>query len=103
MSERPRISVFLCRQLSATRRFYEARGCDSDVGEHEIERPWDSGEVECLDEQARVPDLPAVAAPQEPMELLLDWTSPPVRLLLERSERPELALRVDDLLDPCCA
>ena len=64
-----------------------------------VERPRYPCEVERLDEQRRVPDLPAAAAPHEAPELLVGLAPAPFRLLLERPERPEIALALDDLLD----
>ena len=68
--------------------------------QHAVERPRHAREVERLDEQRGVADLPAAAAPEEPAQLLLDRPSPPRRLLLQRPERAEVALRLDELLHP---
>ena len=56
-------------------------------------------EVERVDEQLRVADLPARAAAEVAAQLLLERPPAPRRLLLERAERAELALRVDDPFD----
>ena len=61
------------------------------------QRPWHSGEIKRMDEQRRVPDLPAAAASHETPELFLARPSVPRRLLLESAERPKLSLSVDDL------
>ena len=63
---------------------------------------WSSGrgtsvEIERVDEETRVADLPAAAAAHEAPELLLGRPASPSRLLLERAEGAEVALRVDDL------
>jgi hypothetical protein len=68
------------------------------MSEDEVERPRYLREIERLDEQARVADLPSAAAPHEAPQLLLDASSLPRRLLLEGAERPELALSRHDLL-----
>ena len=68
------------------------------MGEYPVERPRHLGELERLDEQARVSDLPAAAAAHEASKLLLGGPSLPRRLLLEGAEGSELSLSVDDLL-----
>ncbi len=70
-----------------------------DVCKDQVERPRHVGEVERLDEQTRIPDLPAGAAAHEAPQLLLSGPSLPRRLLLERAEGAEITLSVDDLLD----
>jgi virginiamycin B lyase len=67
------------------------------VSKHPVERPRHLGEIERLDEQARVADLPAAAAAHEPSQLLRRRPSLPRGLLLEGAERSKLALSVDDL------
>src|SRR5204863_10142676 len=74
------------------------RGSPSNVSQDAEERSRHPSEVERLDEQARVAGLAAAAAPHEAVELLLDRPPAPRRLLPERAERPELALRSHDLL-----
>ena len=48
---------------------------------------------------ARVPDLAAAAAAHEPPELVLGRAAVPGSLLLERPERPQVSMPVDDALD----
>jgi putative polysaccharide biosynthesis protein len=69
------------------------------VGEHLVERARHPFEVERLDEQARVADLPRRPAPEEAPELAFHRAAAPGGLLLERSEGAELSLGVDDALD----
>jgi hypothetical protein len=69
----------------------------SDVSKYQVERPRDLGEIERLDEQARVSDLSAAAAAHEAAELLLDGPSLPRRLLLEGTEGSEVTVGIDDL------
>ena len=71
--------------------------------EHELKRPRRGVRLECLDEQARVADLAAAAAAQEAAQLLLDGLVAPGRLLLQRAERAELAVRLGDRFDRLCA
>ena len=68
------------------------------MGEHPVERPWDPGEIERVDEEARVADLPPAAAAHEAPKLLLGRSPLPRGLLLEGAEGAKLALSVDDLL-----
>lgn len=68
------------------------------MGEHLVERARHVGEIERLDEEARVADLAPGAAAQEAPQLLLDGSPLPRGLLLEGAERSQVALRVDDLL-----
>ena len=63
-----------------------------------VERPGYSGRIERLDEPTRVADLATAAAAHEAPKLLLDRTAPPLGLLLERAERGEVSVRLDDLL-----
>jgi hypothetical protein len=55
------------------------------------------GEIKCIDEQTRVPDLPAATAAHEAPKLLLGGPSLPRRLLLEGAERSKLTLSGNDL------
>src|SRR6478609_3497820 len=71
----------------------------SDPRQQQIERTRHAGRVERLDEQARVADLPAAARAEEAAELRLRRASALGRLLLQRAEGPQLALRVYDPLD----
>src|SRR5918996_3704395 len=64
-----------------------------------VERSRRPGEIECLDEQARVTDLAAAAAAHEATQLLFARPAAPGLLLLQRSKRSQLALGGDDLLD----
>src|SRR5207248_11405307 len=68
----------------------------SDVSEHEVERPRHLGELQRLDEQTRVADLPPAAAAHEAAKLLFLSPASPRGLLLERAKGPEIALSVDD-------
>jgi hypothetical protein len=69
----------------------------SHVSKHAVERPRHLGEIQRIDEQARVSDLPAAAAAHEAPKLPFGGPSSPRRLLLEGPERPEVSLTVDDL------
>jgi hypothetical protein len=69
------------------------------MSEYAVQGPRHPGEIERLDEQTRVPDLPAAAAAHEAPELLLLASSVPRSLLLQRAEGSELSLGVDDLFD----
>src|SRR5262245_35234280 len=75
-------------------------GHRSHVSEHALERVRDSIEIESLDEQVRVPDLPPAAASQPTTQLILDRSPLPRSLLLERPERTQIAFRFGDLLHP---
>ena len=68
------------------------------MSKYQVKRPWHSGEIKRLDEQTRVPDLPAAAAAHEAPKLLLGAPTLPRRLLLEGAERSKVSLRVNDLL-----
>src|SRR5918995_2409176 len=70
----------------------------SGVSENQVERPRDVVELERLDEVARVADLPPAAAAHEAPELVLDRAALPLRLLLQRPERAEVAVLLDDAL-----
>src|SRR5919108_4386118 len=67
--------------------------------EHPVERPRHAAKVKRVDEEPRVFDLPAAAGTHAAMKLLLDRASSLRGLLLERPERAELALRVEDRFD----
>ena len=67
------------------------------MGKHPVERPRHLAEIERLDEQTRVSDLPAPAATHEAPKLLLLRPSLPSGLLLKRSKRSKVSLSVDDL------
>src|SRR5687767_12999759 len=64
------------------------------MSEYPVQRPRHPGEVQRVDEQGRVADLPV---PHELPKLHLMSQSSLRRLLLEGAERPKLALSVDDL------
>jgi len=66
------------------------------MSEYTIQRPRDFGEIQRVDEQARVLDLPAAAGAHEAPKLLLIGPSLLRRLLLEGAERSKLTLSVDD-------
>src|SRR5688572_23038463 len=65
--------------------------------EYQVERPRHFGEIELIDEETRVSDLPAAAAAHEAPKLLFRGPSLPCRLLLEGAEGSEIAVGVDDL------
>ena len=68
------------------------------MSKHQVERPRHlGGEIERVDEQTRVPNLPAAPATHEAPKLFLASASLPRRLLLEGAERSELTLGVHDL------
>ena len=62
-----------------------------------IERPRHARELQRVDQQPRVPDLPAAVGTDEAPKLLLAAPSSPRRLLLEGAERSKLTLNLDDL------
>ena len=66
------------------------------MSKYPVERPGHLAEVERVDEQTRVPDLPAAAAAHEAPKLLLASPSLPRRLFLEGAEGSEVTLGVDD-------
>ena len=67
------------------------------MSKDEVQRPRHARRIQRLDEQPRVPDLPAAAAPHEAPKLLLVRSRSPRRLLLQRAERSKLALGVENL------
>jgi hypothetical protein len=67
------------------------------MGEYAIERPRHDRELQRVDEQPRVPDLPAAVGADEAPKLLLAAPCSPGGLLLERAERSKFALGLDDL------
>jgi hypothetical protein len=67
------------------------------VSEQQVERPRHLAEIERIDEQARVADLPPAAAAHEAPKLLLGGLSSPPRLLLEGAEGSQVSLCFDDL------
>jgi hypothetical protein len=62
-----------------------------------IERPRHAREVQRINQQPRVADLPAAVGADEAPKLRLAAPSSPRRLLLERAERSKLTLALDDL------
>jgi hypothetical protein len=62
-----------------------------------IKRTGNLAEVERIDEQLGVSDLPATAATHETPKLLHGGPSSPLRLLLERPEASEVAVRFNYL------
>src|SRR5206468_1463397 len=75
----------------------QSEGSRSDVGEHAVQRPRHLGEIQRIDEQPRVADLPSAAAPHETSKLFLGGPSLPRGLLLEGAEGSEITLSRDDL------
>ena len=69
------------------------------MSEEPLERPRDLSEVERLDEQLGISDLPPAAAAHEAPQLLVARPALPGGLLLECAERSEVSLLGDDLLD----
>src|SRR2546422_3418971 len=67
------------------------------MSKYTVQRPRHSGEIQRLDEQACVSDLPAAAAAHEAPKLLLSGPSLPRGLLLEGAERSKVTLTLDDL------
>ena len=67
--------------------------------EHAVEWGRDLVQIQLLDQEPCVTDLPAAAAPHEPAELLLRWTSAPLGLLLQGAEGAEVTVRLDDTQD----
>src|SRR6266508_6819305 len=67
------------------------------MSKYQIKRPRHLGEIERLDEQTRVSDLPATAAAHEAPKLLLVGPPLPRSLLLQGAEGSELSLSVHDL------
>ena len=72
---------------------------ESDVGKHTIQRPRHSCEIQRVDQQARVLDLPAPAGAHETPKLLLIRASLVRSLLLQGAERSQLTLSGDDLFN----
>ena len=67
------------------------------MSEHEVKRPRYVGQIQRIDEQTRVSDLPPAAAAHEAPELLLSHSSLPRRLHLKGAEGSEVTLRGNDL------
>src|SRR5689334_6098992 len=66
--------------------------------EHRDERARHRIQVEGVDEVPCVADLPAAPAAHEAPELLLHRPASPLRLLLQRAERTQVAVRLDHRL-----
>jgi hypothetical protein len=75
-----------------------AIGRSRDVSKDPVERMWHVREVERVDEQRCVADLPPAAASHEAPKLLLGPPSLPPRLLLESAEGPKISVGIDDPL-----
>jgi hypothetical protein len=69
------------------------------MSENRVQRPRHLREIQRVDEQARVADLPAGAAAHEAPKLLVRGPTSPGRLLLKGAERTEVSLSFDDLFD----
>ncbi len=69
------------------------------MSEYEVKRPRHAGQIQCIDEQTRVSDLPAAAAAHEAPKLLLGGPLLPRRLLLEGAEGSKVSLSVNDAFD----
>src|SRR5216683_5841786 len=67
-----------------------------DMGEHEVERPRHSVEIQGLDEQCRQFDLSPPVRAEKAAELRLVRAFSPRRLILKASERFQLTFRIDD-------
>jgi hypothetical protein len=68
------------------------------VSKYAVERPRHLGQIERIDEQTRVFDLPAAAAAHEAPKLFLGASSLPLRLLLKGAKGSKVSLGVDNLL-----
>jgi hypothetical protein len=69
------------------------------VSKHAVERARYLGEIERLEKEPRVTELPAVGAAHEPSQLPFDVLSSPRRLLLEGAKGSEIALSVEESFD----
>ena len=87
--------AFACASHALLARF---RSLGSDVSENQVERPRHVREIEGVDEQACVSDLPAAAAAHPAPKLLLRSPSLPCRLLLKSAERSKVPLGLSDPL-----
>ena len=67
------------------------------MSKYTVQRPRHLGEIQRVDEQGRVSNLPPAAAAHEASKLLLSGPSLPRRLLLEGAERSKVTLSVHDL------
>jgi hypothetical protein len=66
------------------------------MSKYKVKRPRHVGQIQRIDEQTRVSDLPAAAAAHEAPKLLLSRSSLPRRLLLEGAEGSKVTLSLDD-------
>ncbi len=69
------------------------------MSEDAVERVRHLVEIERIDEEARVAELPPVGAAHVAAELRLDWPASPRRLLLEGAEGSEVALSLEHGFD----
>ncbi len=69
------------------------------MSKHQVERARHPGQIERIDEQARIADLPPAAAAEPAAKLILGGSSLPRGLLLERAEGSEVSLGLGDPLD----
>ncbi len=69
------------------------------MSKYPIQRPRHFGEIQRIDKQTRVSDLPAAAAAHEAPKLCLLRPPLPRRLLLEGAERSKVSLSADDPFD----
>jgi hypothetical protein len=67
------------------------------MSKYQVERPRNLAEIQRIDEQTRVSDLPAAAAAHEAPKLLFMCPSLPRRLLLEGAEGSKVTPGVNDL------
>jgi hypothetical protein len=67
------------------------------MSKYQVKRSRHLAEIQRVDEQTRVSDLPAAAAAHEAPKLLFSGASLPRRLLLQGAERSKLTLSVHDL------
>ena len=86
------------RRGSAPPTCWPPRRCWRAASPGPIERAGHAREIQRVDQQPRVADLAAAVGADEAPKLLLAGPSSPGRLPLERAERSQLALGLDDLL-----
>src|SRR5436309_2889466 len=67
------------------------------MSKYTVQRSRHPGEIQLVDEQGRVLDLPAAAGAHEAPQLLLLGLSLLRRLLLEGAERSKVTLSIDEL------
>ena len=67
------------------------------MSQYTIQRPRHAPEIQRVDQQPRVADLPAAVGADEAPKLLLAAPCPPGGLLLEGAERSKLTLGLDNL------